>query len=292
MTRARTVVTRQQAEALQKVVGLMVRRESLNIEAKSLDDEGTFIGYASTFETVPDLQGDVVSPLAFDATIADWRSRGSWPPLLWNHDTSTPSSSLGAITHLRTDHRGLVIEGRLDLAHEPAKAVYAAMKSGRIKTFSISYAVIKQHREYNWNVLDEVALLEISVVSSPANRNAMLTGLKVARRGSPIAPANTRHRCRDGHPLAAPRVLASGTHPAAACETCGRICVWAPASTSDWEVRAEIKSISASLARRERARLNAVRDRHEPLHRRTVHERDAVGELRYYQQVLDELGVR
>lgn len=217
------------------------RHASLHIERKSLDAEGTFIGYASTFDpNEPDLQGDVVAPTAFDKSLEDWRRRGSWPPLIWNHDVTTPGASLGVITDLHTDRRGLVVEGRLDLDHEPAVAVYKAMRSGRVKAFSIAYAVYKQHTERNWNVLDEVALLEISVTNAPANRNAELIRVKAMTR-------QQEYRDRAGHRIPAPTVLVKGTFPASKCTRCGSVVSFAPSSVSDTAVRAEIKRIEDAL---------------------------------------------
>jgi HK97 family phage prohead protease len=143
-------------------------------------DEGTFVGYASTFESDPDLAGDVVARGAFAQSIADWRARDAWPPVLWNHETDDPNAAIGVITDMREDARGLLVAGVLDLSHPPAEAVWRAMKSGRIETFSFAYAILQEHRrEPDFvNVLDVLDVLEVSVTPKPANRSARLVSLK------------------------------------------------------------------------------------------------------------------
>ena len=142
-------------------------------------DDGTFTGYASTFDDDPDLAGDLIAPGAFVQSIKDWEARGTWPPLLWNHDTDSPSAALGVITNMVEDERGLLVTGKLDLDHEPAAAVWRAMKSGRITTFSFAYAVLEEkERKDGVNVLLVLDILEVSVTPKPANRNAQLVSMK------------------------------------------------------------------------------------------------------------------
>ena len=155
------------------------------LTAKS-EEPGTFTGYASTFGGEPDLQGDIVVYGAFTRSIRDWRARGSWPSLLWNHDKSSPAAVLGVITDMRQDDRGLLVAGKLDLDHEPALEVYKAMKSGRISTFSFAYAIVREHRRDDGvNVLDELDVLDVTITATPANRSAQLVSIKSADENDP-----------------------------------------------------------------------------------------------------------
>jgi uncharacterized protein len=140
--------------------------------------EGEFVGYAATFDTEPDLQGDIIAPRAFVQSIRDWKARGAMPPLLWNHEWDTPATVLGVVTDMVEDSRGLLVTGQLDLTHEPAEAVYRAMKSGRITAFSFAFAIIAEHKDGEVNVLDELDVLDITVTPSPANLNARLVSIK------------------------------------------------------------------------------------------------------------------
>jgi hypothetical protein len=185
-----TILTRDEALKARDLIKDRIGGDRvLKIENTALTkgaDEGTFVGYASTFESDPDLAGDVVARGAFQQSIADWRARGSWPPVLWNHDTDDPNAAIGTITDMKEDARGLLVAGVLDLSHPPAEAVWRAMKSGRIETFSFAYAILQEHRrEPDFvNVLDVLDVLEVSVTPKPANRSARLVSLKGTTTGS------------------------------------------------------------------------------------------------------------
>jgi HK97 family phage prohead protease len=181
-----TLLTREESLRARDLIKERIGHDRvLKITAAALSkgaEEGTFVGYASTFETDPDLAGDVVARGAFTQSIADWRARGSWPPVLWNHDTDDPNAAIGVVTDMKEDGRGLLVSGVLDLSHPPAEAVWRAMKSGRITTFSFAYSILQEHRrEPDFvNVLEVLDVLEVSVTPKPANRSARLVSLKGA----------------------------------------------------------------------------------------------------------------
>jgi HK97 family phage prohead protease len=177
-----TLLTREESLRARDLIRERLGTRHLKIEAAVLtkaQGEGTFVGYASTFETEPDLQGDVVAPGAFLQSIADWRARGSWPPLLWQHEFDSPAKVLGVITDMREDSRGLLVAGRLDLDHEPSFAVWKAMTSGRITSFSFAFAIISEHERWDGaNVLTQLDVLDVTITPTPANLNAQLVSVK------------------------------------------------------------------------------------------------------------------
>jgi HK97 family phage prohead protease len=176
-------------------------------------DEGTFTGYASTWLGEPDLQGEVIVPGAFSQSILDWRARNAWPSLLWNHEWDSPASVLGVVTDMVEDERGLLVTGRLDLDHEPAVAVYKAMKSGRITAFSFAYAVIAEHkRDDGVNVLDELDVLDVTITPNPANRNARLVSVKSEPDPKPATELEQLNKQLDA--LAQPGPLRKAVDPA------------------------------------------------------------------------------
>ena len=61
--------------------------QDFSLKLKSLDDEGSFTGYASTYGGPPDLVGDIIEPGAFAQSIAE---QGKGYPLLWSHRTDEP----------------------------------------------------------------------------------------------------------------------------------------------------------------------------------------------------------
>jgi len=162
------------------------KRFAAQIKTAPTDGTGRFSAIVSTFGPPPDHQGDVVSPGAFLHSIAEWRRRGKRPSIWWEHDYKNPAAALGTIERMFETDAGLVIEGKLDLSHEPAVAVYEGLLAGRLNEFSIGLAVLEQHRQMmsdgflEYNVLDELEPLEVSVVHAGANRFTRLLDVKSA----------------------------------------------------------------------------------------------------------------
>lgn len=147
--------------------------------AKLLDSSavaGTFAGYAATFGPQADRQNDVISPHAFDATLAAWSARGFGLPLLWMHDQSQP---IGAITAAAVDDVGLSVTGRLAIDTEAGQRAYALAQTGGL---SMSVAFIARPSDVRSvggvQVIDVLDLIEVSLVSVPANVDARLSGVK------------------------------------------------------------------------------------------------------------------
>lgn len=141
-------------------------------EIKADSETGVISGYASVFGNV-DSYGDIVEPTAFDATL---KERGL-PAMLWQHNQDCP---IGVWTACKPDTKGLAITGNL-LADdvEKAKEAYALLKAGAIKGLSIGYRTIKSfYDERGLRHLSEVELLEVSLVTFPANDKANITNVK------------------------------------------------------------------------------------------------------------------
>lgn len=140
---------------------------------KRMDAEGVFAGYASLFDVV-DTQRDVVLPGAFRDTLL---RRESPVKLLWQHKLDAP---IGVITQLFEDARGLYIEGRLLLEVAQAREAYALLKAGAVSGLSIGYAPRKYVRDPDTGVrrLQAVDLVEVSLVTLPANTAAQVTVVK------------------------------------------------------------------------------------------------------------------
>jgi HK97 family phage prohead protease len=184
-------MNRDTANDLSHVMHSLGRRKiaTATVERSPTDGSGRFIAIVSTFGPPPDAQGDIVSPGAFLKSIANWRARDMRPTVWWGHDYKNPSAAIGIVERMYETDDGLVIEAQLDLDHEPALAVYEGMLAGRLKEFSIGYAVIVEHREDGYNVLDEVELLEVSVVYAGANRFTRVLDIKTATTTSTFGGA-------------------------------------------------------------------------------------------------------
>jgi hypothetical protein len=188
-------MNRDTANDLSHVMHSLGRRKiaTATVERSPTDGSGRFSAVVSTFGPPADLQGDVVAPGAFLKSIADWRSRDMRPTLWWQHDYSNPNAAIGIIERMYEAEEGLIIEAQLDLDHEPALAVYEGLLARRLKEFSIGFAIISEHKEADYNVLDEVAILEASVVYAGANRFTRVLDIKTA-----TTTVHVRRR-REGH---------------------------------------------------------------------------------------------
>lgn len=144
---------------------------SAGFELKFLAETGLFEGYASVFH-VTDSVNDKIVPGAFRESLEAFKKEGRLPALLWQHDTAEP---IGAIREMYEDSHGLFIKGELfitDLAR--AKEAHALLKAHVVNGLSIGYRARESHKDAKTGVrvLTAVDLLEISLVTFPANPHA------------------------------------------------------------------------------------------------------------------------
>ena len=151
------------------------------------EDNGIIEGYFSTYDKSPDSYGDIIEPGAFTKTIEKRKETGHPFPLCFNHDFS---SVIGAVDSIEDTEKGPYIKAHfLDTAL--AQDVRKMLLSGAIYQFSFAYDVIgarepskEEKAEGIVNVLTELEVFEISVVTVPANQNAVATEVKSGRRNS------------------------------------------------------------------------------------------------------------
>jgi HK97 family phage prohead protease len=147
------------------------------LELKFVAETGAFEGYACVFGVV-DRAGDRIAAGAFAKSLKEWRRAGRMPPLLWQHDTKQP---IGAWNVLTEDSYGLYAEGQLftgEIAR--AREAYKLLQENVVTGLSIGYRTKESHAEGGVRVLDEVELLEISMVTFPANERARISRVKSA----------------------------------------------------------------------------------------------------------------
>lgn len=152
------------------------------LELKLLDTGGTeaktFSGYASYFAN-PDAYGDIVEPGAFTGTLAEHKANGTSPVMLWNHDAF--AMPIGIWDALEEDDRGLKASGRF-LDTSIANDAYLCVKAGAVSGLSIGYVVTGFEMERTGATvirrITEVKLIEISVVTFPANDLARVSDVK------------------------------------------------------------------------------------------------------------------
>lgn len=135
----------------------------------------TFAGYGAVFGNV-DKHGDIIMPGAFAETL---KARPAPVKMYFNHNSGMP---IGKYAVLAEDAKGLYVEGELTPNLSLAKDVEAGMRHGTIDGLSIGYRVPSGGSQKDGRVrrLSKLDLVEVSVVSSPANDQArvMLDSIK------------------------------------------------------------------------------------------------------------------
>lgn len=144
-----------------------------SVEVKLAEEGRKFSGYASVFGGV-DSYGDTIMPGAYKQTIAN-RERPI--QMRFNHLPGV----IGKWTRIEEDEKGLIVEGELTPGHSKAEDAYALLKHGAISGLSIGYRPVKAVKNQHGGVdLHEIDLIEISVVESPADLNALIGDVKSA----------------------------------------------------------------------------------------------------------------
>ncbi len=147
------------------------------VEIKLLAESGLFEGYASVFH-VTDSARDRIAPGAFNTSLAQHAMDGRLPPMLWQHDSKQP---IGAWREMREDAHGLYVRGTLFVDDIPkAREAYRLLKENVVTGLSIGYRAKQSHRDEKSGdrVLTEVELLEVSMVTFPANDHARIARVK------------------------------------------------------------------------------------------------------------------
>jgi HK97 family phage prohead protease len=135
------------------------------------EQEGIFSGYASVFGGV-DAYGDTIIKGAYANTL---ENRKRPVQMRWNHYGDV----IGKWLKIEEDEKGLYVEGSLTPNHSLAQDVYASLKHGSIGGLSIGYRVVKGLENTTGGLdLQEIDLVEISVVESPADIAAQIDEVK------------------------------------------------------------------------------------------------------------------
>ncbi|MBP1842004.1 HK97 family phage prohead protease [Rhizobium petrolearium] len=170
-----------------------MKTKGFELQVKDLSEEGIFEGYGSVF-SVRDSYNESVEPGAFVASLAKHRREGTMPLMLWQHDPWTP---IGVWEELAEDGKGLWVKGRLLSGVQKSDEVRIMLKNKAIRGLSIGYREVDTKPAENGGPrkLVEVDLLEVSIVSFPANRRANVETVKSERMDE------FARRLRDGDPM-------------------------------------------------------------------------------------------
>lgn len=168
-----------------------LRRTEFNFHEIKFDGAGnetkTFSGYGAVFGNT-DSYGDVIAAGAFRKTLNDAKKSGAWPAMLMQHgawgmsvDDMTP---IGIWLEMSEDANGLLVKGKLAdtqraneayelLKMEPRPALNGLSIGYRARKFTMGTKPDEPRR-----LLQEVELLEVSLVTFPANPKARIGSVK------------------------------------------------------------------------------------------------------------------
>lgn len=136
------------------------------VSVKDASGECMIEGYANT--SGKDRVGDIVLPEAFEKCLPTYQKN---PVILLNHDWN---DVIGRCVHQEITDKGLFIKARISDTRDDIKTL---IREGCYSTFSIGYNEIDADYDESTKTkyIKQLELLEISVVSVPANTEAMFT---------------------------------------------------------------------------------------------------------------------
>lgn len=136
---------------------------------------GRVEGYGTVFE-VPDLEGDIITPGAFAASLDRHRQAGTAPRLLWQHD---PTQPIGRWVEVREDARGLRLTGQLALETQAGREAHALLKQGALDGLSLGFLIRRAEAAGpGQRRILEADLLECSPVTFPCHPEARVLTVK------------------------------------------------------------------------------------------------------------------
>jgi len=150
----------------------------VELEFKKIDtnvqDQIVIEGWAS--KSVVDRDGDLVVPTGIDLT--NFKKN---PVLLFNHNFEHP---VGKVVEIEPSKDGLKVKAIV--YKELDEKVFNAVKNGVLKTFSIGFRALdgEYDNENDVFIITKAELWEVSIVSVPANQDALFDVVQVCENGT------------------------------------------------------------------------------------------------------------
>lgn len=155
-----------------------IEHKAVRFDLKEIDSDGRVSGYGAVYGNVDD-GGDIVMPDAFAGCVERMRMGGSRPKMLWQHD---PHQPIGVWDTMKSDDRGLMLQGRILADVAKGREAIALLKAGAVDGLSIGYKTVDQDfRQTERGAVREIKkaeLWETSIVTFPMNREARVTDVK------------------------------------------------------------------------------------------------------------------
>ncbi len=178
---------------------------------KQVELEGGFhvVGYAATTDF--DMQGDIITEDALQNASLDLVKNST---VLLNHDLTKP---IGKVTKVEFDKHGLLIDTLIS-STEPE--IIQKIKEGVLNKFSIRGQVLEREKKYMRdydrvvNIIRKIALVEVSLVSVPANPEARAIGWYLSKALEEVQPDPAQSE--GGKPMSDEQVVIEEISPNAA----------------------------------------------------------------------------
>lgn len=160
-------------------------------EIKLADDgakTGVFSGYGAVFGNV-DSYGDVIEKGAFKQSLREWEEKGKLPPMLLQHGGGMFGGGaedmlpVGKWLSMEENSKGLKVDGQLfALGTEKGQYIQEGLKAGVLDGLSIGFRVREVVNGTKpgepRRKLTNIDLVELSIVTFPANPKARVTAVK------------------------------------------------------------------------------------------------------------------
>lgn len=167
-----------------------LRREfplrEIKVESGS-DGDMLFSGYGAVFNNV-DYYGDLIEPGAFAENLVEIEKEGQWPSMLLQHGGwgigTDDLSPIGVWTELAEDGKGLKVNGKLADTVRGIESYKLLKMEPRPAIDGLSIGYIPQEWENRVKPddprrrLKKISLVEISLVTFPANLEARVKDVK------------------------------------------------------------------------------------------------------------------
>jgi HK97 family phage prohead protease len=155
---------------------------SLEIKKEDIKEDGTFQGYGSLTDNVPDGVRDIVAPGAFRETLRMQGRNRNGIPMLWQHNSSKIP---GVWSSMIEDQAGLKVEGKLALKTTLGSDIYEIMRMGaELGTFQLGMSIgydakeVEYDQENRTRTIKRLELWELSIVTFPCKLGAGVDTVK------------------------------------------------------------------------------------------------------------------
>ena len=177
-----------QAQRLAVCFGQFGKKDAEKMEIKKVESEfkltasneqaGVFEGHAAIFG-IQDKHDDVILAGAFTKALHDHRKKPKRIKMLRQHDRN---DIIGIWEEIKEDAKGLFVRGKLLLDIQSARETFVLMKEGVLDSMSIGFMPEEENFNSETGVREllSVKLFEISVVTFPAQLEALVTSVKHA----------------------------------------------------------------------------------------------------------------